>query len=227
MKNFVVFTGAGISAESGLKTFRDSGGLWENYKIEDVATPEAFLKNPKLVLNFYNLRTKQLLESVPNVAHFSINNLSAKYNVSIITQNVDDLHERSGSKNVLHLHGNLTEARSTIDHKIYDIKGSELNLGDLCPNGGQLRPNVVWFGEEVPLMHHAISIAKQADFLLIVGTSLNVYPAASIVSYASNAKKIIIVDHNYHYTFHDKRLEIVKNIASKAVPKIVEKYLNL
>ena len=227
MKNFVVFTGAGISAESGLKTFRDSGGLWENYKVEDVATPEAFLKNPKLVLNFYNLRRKQLLESVPNVAHFSINDLSAKYNVSIITQNVDDLHERSGSKNVLHLHGNLTEARSTIDHKIYDIKGSELNLGDLCPNRGQLRPNVVWFGEEVPLMHHAISIAKQADFLLIVGTSLNVYPAASIVNYASNAKKIIIVDPNFHDTFHDERIEIVKNIATKAVPKIVEKYLNL
>ena len=164
---------------------------------------------------------------MPNVAHFSINDLSAKYNVSIITQNVDDLHERSGSKNVLHLHGNLTEARSTIDHKIYDIKGSELNLGDLCPNGGQLRPNVVWFGEEVPLMHHAISIAKQADFLLIVGTSLNVYPAASIVNYASNAKKIIIVDPNFHDTFHDERIEIVKNIATKAVPKIVEKYLNL
>ncbi len=227
MKNFVVFTGAGISAESGLKTFRDSGGLWENYKVEDVATPEAFFKNPKLVLNFYNLRRKQLLESVPNVAHFSINNLSAKYNVSIITQNVDDLHERSGSKNILHLHGNLTEARSTIDHKIYDIKGSELNLGDLCPNGGQLRPNVVWFGEEVLLMHHAISIAKQADFLLIIGTSLNIYPAASIVNYASNAKKIIIVDPNFHDTFHDERIEIVKNIATKAVPKIVEKYLSL
>ena len=144
MKNFVVFTGAGISAESGLKTFRDSGGLWENYKVEDVATPEAFLKNPKLVLNFYNLRRKQLLESVPNVAHFSINNLSAKYNTSIITQNVDDLHERSGSKNVLHLHGNLTEARSTIDHKIYDIKGSELNLGDLCQMEGS--SGLMWCG---------------------------------------------------------------------------------
>ena len=227
MKKFIVFSGAGISAESGLKTFRDFGGLWENYKIEDVATQEAFLKNPKLVLNFYNLRRKQLLESVPNVAHFAINDLSTKYNVSIITQNVDDLHERSGSKNVLYLHGNLTESRSTIDHKIYDIKGSELNLGDLCPNGGQLRPNVVWFGEEVPFMYHAISIAQEADFLLIVGTSLNVYPAASIVSYASNAKKIIIVDPNFQDMFHDERIEIIKNIATKALPKIVEKYLNL
>ena len=147
MRNIVVSTGAGISAESGLGTFRDSGGLWEEYRIEDVATPEAFERDPSLVLDFYNIRRRQLIKSSPNQAHFSLNKLLEKYNLFIITQNIDDLHERSGSKDVLHLHGKLTESRSTINDKIYRIDGSELNIGDCCEEGGQLRPNVVWFGE--------------------------------------------------------------------------------
>ena len=169
MQNIVVFTGAGISAESGLGTFRDSGGLWEEYKIEDVATPAAFERNPELVLDFYNLRRKQLLESEPNAAHISLNKLSEKYKLHIITQNIDDLHERSGSKKVLHLHGKLREAKSTIDNAIYPIKGNDLNIGDVCKKGGQLRPNVVWFGEEVPMMIDAINITKKADIFIIIG----------------------------------------------------------
>ena len=160
MKNLVVFTGAGISAESGLGTFRDSGGLWENYKIEEVATLEAFVKNPELVLDFYNLRRRQMIKSKPNDAHYSLNLLEKKFNLSIITQNVDDLHERSGSKNVLHLHGQLNQSMSTNDGRVFDIEGSELNIGDCCPLGSQLRPNVVWFGEMVP------NIQIATDFLL-------------------------------------------------------------
>ncbi len=195
MQNIVVFTGAGISAESGLGTFRDSGGLWEQFKIEDVATPEAFERNPELVLNFYNLRRKQLLESKPNAAHISLNKLSEKYNLHIITQNIDDLHERSGSKNILHLHGKLMESKSSInDSLIYPIKGVDLKLGDLCKNGSQLRPNVVWFGEPVPKMIDAISITKKADIFIVIGTSLNVYPAASLLNYTNNAKRIILID---------------------------------
>ena len=196
MKNIVVLTGAGISQESGLGTFRDSNGLWEQHKIEDVATPEAFIRDPNLVLNFYNLRRRQLLKSLPNEAHYSLNKLNDKYNLFIITQNVDDLHERSGSDNVLHLHGKLRESRSTIDNKIYPIIGSDLNIGDFCNKGGQLRPNIVWFGEEVPNMDLAIEKVKCADILIIIGTSLNVYPAASLVHYANHAERIINIDPN-------------------------------
>ena len=195
MQNIVVFTGAGISAESGLDTFRDSGGIWEQFKIEDVATPDAFERNPELVLDFYNLRRKQLLESKPNAAHISLNKLSEKYNLHIITQNIDDLHERSGSENVLHLHGKLMESKSSIDDSlIYPIKGVDLKIGDLCKNGSQLRPNVVWFGEPVPKMIDAISITKKADIFIVIGTSLNVYPAASLLNYTNNAKRIILID---------------------------------
>ena len=183
MKNIVVFSGAGISAESGLGTFRDSGGLWDNYKIEDVATPDAFKKNPELVLEFYNIRRRQLLKSSPNNAHYALNKLQENYNLQIITQNIDDLHERSGSKNVLHLHGELMESKSVVDDTVYKIDSSELILGDLCPNQGQLRPNVVWFGEAVPMMDVAIEIVKTADVFIIIGTSLNVYPAASLIHY--------------------------------------------
>ena len=152
MKNIVLFTGAGISAESGLGTFRDAGGLWENYKIEEVATPDAFERKPSFVLDFYNIRRRELLNSSPNIAHMTLNKLQDKFNLSIITQNIDDLHERSGSIDVLHLHGKLRESRSTIDNRVYPIQGSELNIGDLCDKGGQLRPNIVWFGEDVPNM---------------------------------------------------------------------------
>ena len=223
MKNIVVFTGAGISAESGLGTFRDSGGLWEKYKIEDVATPEAFQENPSLVMGFYNIRRKQLLNCHPNAAHIALVKLQEKFNLDIITQNVDDLHERSGAKNILHLHGKLTESRSTIDGKIYPVNGSELNIGDCCEKGGQLRPNVVWFGEEVPNMEIAINKVRQADVFIIIGTSLNVYPAASLINYAINTKRIILIDK--HPTFNDG-IEVFAENATKAVPILVNDLLS-
>jgi|TARA_B100001964_G_scaffold62880_1_gene71452 NAD-dependent deacetylase len=223
VQRIVVFTGAGISAESGLGTFRDSGGLWEQYKIEDVATPEAFDKNPELVLNFYNLRRKQLLDSKPNVAHFALNQLSEKYYLNIITQNIDDLHERSGNKKVLHLHGKLKEAKSSLDNSlIYPIKGSELKIGDLCERGSQLRPNVVWFGEAVPKMIDAISITKKADVFIVIGTSLNVYPAASLLNYTNNANRIILIDPKAE---EERSIEVIKEKATIAVPKLVEELL--
>ncbi len=223
MQRIVVFTGAGISAESGLGTFRDSGGLWEQYKIEDVATPEAFDKDPELVLNFYNLRRKQLLDSKPNVAHFALNQLSEKYYLNIITQNIDDLHERSGNKKVLHLHGKLKEAKSSLDNSlIYPIKGSELKIGDLCERGSQLRPNVVWFGEAVPKMIDAISITKKADVFIVIGTSLNVYPAASLLNYTNNANRIILIDPKAE---EERSIEVIKEKATIAVPKLVEELL--
>jgi len=223
MKNIVVFTGAGISAESGLGTFRDSGGLWEKYKIEDVATPEAFQKNPSLVMGFYNIRRKQLLNCHPNAAHIALVKLQEKFNLYIITQNVDDLHERSGAKNILHLHGKLTESKSTIDGKIYPVNGHELNIGDYCEKGGQLRPNVVWFGEEVPNMEIAINKVRQADVFIIIGTSLNVYPAASLINYAINTERIILIDK--HPTFNDG-IEVFAENATKAVPILVNDLLS-
>ena len=222
MKNFVVFTGAGISAESGLGTFRDSGGLWDNYKIEDVATPEAFQKNPGLVLEFYNIRRRQLLGATPNDAHYALNKLQENFNLQIITQNIDDLHERSGSNNVLHLHGKLRQSKSTLDNKLYEIDGSELVLGDLCPNGGQLRPNVVWFGEAVPMMDKAIEIVKNADIFIIVGTSLNVYPAASLIHYTSNSCQKYIVDPN---AAEENGISAIRQKASVGVPKLVDQIL--
>jgi NAD-dependent deacetylase len=223
VQRIVVFTGAGISAESGLGTFRDSGGLWEQYKIEDVAIPEAFDKDPELVLNFYNLRRKQLLDSKPNVAHFALNQLSEKYYLNIITQNIDDLHERSGNKKVLHLHGKLKEAKSSLDNSlIYPIKGSELKIGDLCERGSQLRPNVVWFGEAVPKMIDAISITKKADVFIVIGTSLNVYPAASLLNYTNNANRIILIDPKAE---EERSIEVIKEKATIAVPKLVEELL--
>ena len=224
MKNIVVFTGAGISAESGLGTFRDSNGLWEKYKIQDVATPEAFQKKPSLVMDFYNIRRKQLLDSNPNKAHISLVKLQEKYNLHIITQNVDDLHERSGAKNILHLHGKLTESKSTIDGKIYPIQGPYLNIGDFCEKGGQLRPNIVWFGEDVPNMEIAINLVKKAHIFIIIGTSLNVYPAASLIDYAVNSQRIILIDKSP--TFLDG-IEVIREKATQAVPKLVDDLLNL
>lgn len=224
MKNIVVLTGAGISAESGLGTFRDLGGLWEKYKIDDVATEKAFLKNPALVLEFYNIRRKQLLNSFPNDAHFALNKLKEKYNLSILTQNIDDLHERSGNTDIIHLHGKLRESRSVIDNKIYSIKGSELNIGDYCEQGGQLRPNVVWFGEAVPNMDLAIDKVIQASIFIIIGTSLNVFPAASLIDYATKAKRIIIIDPN---SSNYNGIEIINEKATKAVPQLVNELLEL
>lgn len=183
-KRLVVFTGAGISAESGIKTFRDAGGLWEEFNIEDVATPEAWDNNRDLVLKFYNERRKQVLEAQPNHAHALIADLEKHFNVQVITQNVDDLHERAGSSNVLHLHGEIRKARSTANPElIYEITAETLNAGDTCTEGSQLRPHIVWFGEMVPEMDNANLIAAQADLFVVIGTSLNVYPAAGILNF--------------------------------------------
>ena len=179
-KHLVVFTGAGMSAESGLKTFRDSDGLWENYAVEDVATPEAWQKNPALVLKFYNDRRKQVKQAKPNDAHLALKDLEKKFRMSIITQNIDNLHERAGSSFVLHLHGEIMKARGTITDKTYDIK-TDIQLGDKCEENSQLRPDIVWFGEAVPKFTEAQKIVSQADILLIIGTSLSVYPAAYLV----------------------------------------------
>ncbi|MBL4708270.1 MAG: NAD-dependent deacylase [Flavobacteriales bacterium] len=184
MKHIVVFSGAGMSAESGLKTFRDNGGLWENYKVEDVATPQAWAKDPEMVLHFYNLRRTQLFKAKPNQAHFSIAELEKKYKISVITQNIDDLHERAGSTNVIHLHGELKKVRSERHTDlIYQWDKEELHLGENCELGFQLRPHVVWFGEEVPMMELAFRVSQTADILIVVGTSLNVYPAANVVNF--------------------------------------------
>lgn len=194
MKHVVVLTGAGMSAESGLKTFRDADGLWEGHDVMQVASPEGFRANPELVLEFYNQRRKQLLQVDPNAAHLELANLEKDFRVSIITQNVDDLHERAGSSNILHLHGELFKVRSVYDD--FDVQDwkTDLILGDLCAKGYQLRPHIVWFGEAVPLIPKAISICEKADILLIIGTSLQVYPASSLMHYVQSQTKIYYVD---------------------------------
>lgn len=196
MKHIVVLTGAGMSAESGLKTFRDANGLWEGHDVMEVASPEGFAKNPNLVLEFYNQRRKQLLEVKPNSAHFALAELEKDYKLSIITQNVDDLHERAGSTNITHLHGELFKVRSTYDE--FDVQDwtHDLVLGNLCDKGYQLRPHIVWFGEAVPLIPKAISICETADILLIIGTSMQVYPAASLMHYAKPETKTYYIDPN-------------------------------
>jgi NAD-dependent deacetylase len=194
-KKIVVLSGAGISAESGIQTFRDSNGLWENYKIEEVATPEAWRRNPKLVLDFYNLRRKNAAEAQPNKAHLALAELESRFDIEIITQNVDDLHERAGSTNVLHLHGELRKARSVANENlITDIGEKKIFLGDLASDGCQLRPHIVWFGEDVPLLDKAAFICEKADYFLIIGTSLQVYPAAGLLSYIPLSAQIFVID---------------------------------
>ncbi len=195
MKKLVVLSGAGMSQESGLKTFRDMGGLWENYDINEVATPEAWERNPALVLRFYNQRRKQLMQAQPNAGHLAIAQLEQHFDVEIITQNVDNLHERAGSTKVLHLHGELMKARSTVDpFLVYELDHWALDLGDVCEKGSQLRPHIVWFGEAVPEMPNAIKKVEQADILVVIGTSLAVYPAAGLVNYVSTNTPVFVVD---------------------------------
>ncbi|MGZ3752352.1 MAG: SIR2 family NAD-dependent protein deacylase, partial [Mucilaginibacter sp.] len=189
-----VLTGAGISAESGLRTFRDSDGLWEGYNIEDVATPRAWRRDPALVLDFYNMRRKNVLDAQPNAAHIGLAQLESKYDVQIVTQNIDDLHERAGSTNVLHLHGEIFKMRSVKnEHMHYPIKG-DIKLGDLAEDGGQLRPHIVWFEEPVPMIAHAAAIMEDADVFVLIGTSLVVYPAAGLVDYVHDDVKKYIID---------------------------------
>jgi len=196
MKHLVVLTGAGISAESGLKTFRDANGLWEGHNVMEVASPEGFAANPELVLEFYNQRRKQLLQVKPNKAHFDLAELEKHYKVTIITQNVDDLHERAGSTNVIHLHGELFKVRSTKNQTHVMRWTKDLNLGDLDDKGHQLRPHIVWFGEAVPLIDNAIDICQTADLLFIIGTSMQVYPAASLMNYVSESTPVYYIDKN-------------------------------
>jgi len=193
--HIVVLTGAGMSAESGLSTFRDNGGLWEQYSVYDVATPEAFERNQELVLRFYNERRRQLEKVQPNRGHHLLAELEKDYKVTVITQNVDDLHERGGSSNVIHLHGELTKARSALHQNlVYDIGYRDISPGDTCDRGTQLRPHVVWFGEEVPMLDAAAKVVRTADFLLIIGTSLQVYPAASLAHLVDMTVPITVID---------------------------------
>ena len=208
MKKIVVLSGAGISKESGIPTFRDNDGLWKSYRFEEVASPLAWKRNPELVLDFYNFRRKAVVEAEPNEAHILLADLQKYFEMFVITQNVDDLHERAGTKNILHLHGQIRQARSTADENIIvDLPDWELNLGDLCPKGSQLRPNIVWFGESVPNIPKAIEIVKHADIFLVIGTGLQVYPAASTIEYVPSSSEKYLIDPSddlrirdfYHY----------------------------
>jgi NAD-dependent deacetylase len=223
MKRLVILTGAGMSQESGIKTFRDSDGLWENYRIEDVATPEAWERDPELVNDFYNLRRKQLYEVEPNAAHYALAKLEESYEVQIITQNVDDLHERAGSTQVLHLHGELKKVRSTADPDlIYTLDGWELRLGDQCEKGSQLRPHIVWFGEAVPNIVIATAMVENADICLVIGTSLKVYPAAGLLHYVPAQVPKYLLDPEAEPQHYLQNLTIIKDKATVGVQKFIE-----
>lgn len=226
-KKLVVLSGAGMSQESGLKTFRDMGGLWEQYDVTEVASIDAWYENRGIVMEFYNQRRKQLLEVEPNVGHFGIVELEKWFDVEIVTQNVDDLHERAGSTKVLHLHGELRKVRSTIDpHLVYTLDGWELRIGDRCEDGSQLRPHIVWFGEPVPAMYEAIPIIENADILVVIGTSLAVYPAASLVNYAKPDAPVFVVDPTRPDVYM-KNVTYIEEKAGKGIEILKEKLINL
>jgi len=226
-KKLVVLSGAGMSQESGIRTFRDMGGLWEEYDVTEVATPEAWAQNPTLVMKFYNDRRKQLYESEPNAGHLGLVDLEKDFEVHIITQNIDDLHERAGSSSVLHLHGELKKARSSVDESlIYDIDGWELKFGQKCAKGSQLRPYIVWFGEAVPAMDDAIPIVESADILVVIGTSLNVYPAAGLVNYAAKGTPIYVIDPERPSVFI-RNVNYIQEKAGKGVEILKEKLKSL
>ena len=219
-KHIVVLSGAGISAESGLKTFRDSDGLWNGYDVYEVATPSGFKKNPSLVLEFYNDRRRDVAAAKPNAAHIELANLENDFKVTIITQNIDDLHERAGSTNVVHLHGQIFKMRSVADtNKIYEIKG-DINVGDLAEDGYQLRPHIVWFEEDVPMMEMAVKILRDADYFVVVGTSLQVYPAASLLQYAPPFLPKFIIDKKNPVTNNYPNLTVIEMSATEGVKKL-------
>jgi NAD-dependent deacetylase len=219
-KKLVVLTGAGISAESGLKTFRDSDGLWEGYDIEEVATPQAWMKNPALVLEFYNFRRKNVLDALPNDAHVALAELENDYDVQIITQNIDDLHERAGSTNVMHLHGEIFKMRSELDESIIAPIKEDIRLGDKAADGGQWRPHIVWFGEAVPMIERAISVVRRADIFAVVGTSLVVYPAAGLVDYSPAHIDKYIVDKRIPYVSSIGNLTTIEKPATEGVREL-------
>ncbi|APG59705.1 SIR2 family NAD-dependent protein deacylase [Christiangramia salexigens] len=224
MKRILVLTGAGISAESGIKTFRDADGLWEGHDVMDVASPFGWENNKELVLDFYNQRRRQLLNVKPNKAHYALKELEKKFEVQIVTQNIDDLHERAGSKNVIHLHGELLKARSTFDENLVMDWKQDINVGDFCEHNFQLRPHVVWFGEAVPMFQTAAEIAEKADIVIIIGTSMQVYPAAGLLDFAPPSAPVYFVDPKPNINPKGK-LEIIEKTAVQGVPYLVTKLL--
>ncbi len=226
VKKIVVLSGAGVSAESGIKTFRDAGGLWEGYDVMDVASPEGWAKNRELVLNFYNERRKNALAAQPNKGHQIIADLEQDFGVTVITQNVDNLHEKAGSSKVIHLHGELFKSRSTVDpNLIYDIEGWALNIGDTCEKGSQLRPHIVWFGEMVPMMDAAIEVVLSADIFIVIGTSLQVYPAAGLLEYVQEAIPKFIIDPNMPNVQNRPNLHLIEETGSIGMKKVREQLL--
>lgn len=225
-KHLVILSGAGISAESGLSTFRGMGGMWEKYRFEEVASPEAWERDPELVLRFYNERRKAALAAEPNAGHRACAELERGFRVTVITQNVDDLHERAGSSNVLHLHGELTKSRSTADPaRVYPIQGWELKRGDHCELGSQLRPHIVWFGEAVPMIDEAIALTETADLFIVVGTSLQVYPAAGLLNYAPRECPIYLVDPEPPASL-PSRVHVIADSAAQGLPRLAEELLS-
>lgn len=229
-QKIAVLTGAGVSAESGISTFRDANGLWDNYNVEDVATLEGWNRNPALVLDFYNQRRRELATVRPNAAHLAIASLEDKYDVTVITQNIDNLHERAGSTRIIHLHGELTKVRPEnrynerngfSEESVFDIGYGDINLGDTSAEGVQLRPHIVWFGEAVPKIEQAIDVVEAADILLIVGTSLQVYPAAGLYAYAKASTPIYIIDPK-DVPVRDGRITHIKDVATRGMEKFIE-----
>jgi len=227
MKKLVVLSGAGMSAESGLRTFREMGGLWEEHNVYEVASPEGWRRDKAMVLRFYNERRKQLLETMPNKGHFGLVELEKDFEVSIVTQNVDDLHERAGSSSILHLHGELRKARSTADPDlIYHIEGWKLEEGDCCEKGSQLRPHVVWFGEAVPAFEKAVEIVSSAEIFVIIGTSMNVYPAAGLINYVPATVPIYVIDPNEVAIASHPRLKLIALGAGAGVQVLIKELSN-
>jgi len=227
MKNLVVLSGAGMSAESGLRTFREMGGLWEEYDVYEVASPGGWQKDRAMVLRFYNERRKQLLETKPNKGHLDLVELEQYFKVHIVTQNVDDLHERAGSSSILHLHGELRKSQSTLDPQlVYDIEGWKLDEGDLCEKGSQLRPHVVWFGEAVPAIEEAARVVSAADILVIIGTSMNVYPAAGLINYVPGSAPIYVIDPNEVSIPGHSRIRVIQSSAGEGVQLLTEELRN-
>jgi NAD-dependent deacetylase len=221
-KQLVVLTGAGISAESGIKTFRDSDGLWEGYDVNEVASPRGWNKNPQMVLDFYNMRRKDVANAIPNKAHLLLADLEKYYNVQIITQNIDNLHERAGSSNVMHLHGEIFKMRSVLDHQqtaVVEIRG-DIQIGDLAPDGGQYRPHIVWFEEDVPMIQQASILVEEADIFVVIGTSLAVYPAAGLINYAPKSIPKFIIDKNIPNTQSLLNLTAIEAPASIGLGKL-------
>lgn len=227
MKKLVVLTGAGMSAESGLRTFREMGGLWEEHDVYEVASPGGWQRDRAMVLRFYNERRKQLLETEPNRGHLGLVELEQYFEVWVVTQNVDDLHERAGSSRILHLHGELRKSQSTADPSlVYDIEGWKLEEGDLCEKGSQLRPHVVWFGEAVPAIEEAASVVSAADIFVIIGTSMNVYPAAGLINYVPGTTPIYVIDPNEVSITGHPRIRVIQKNAGDGVQLLIKEIRN-